>query len=280
MRRLIGSGALVLAAVVLGCGPGKELPDAPKNAKPVTPSNGDPFGPPPAASDPAARAVLDRAVKAVADGDPARIARGRVAKVTYQGGGIKLSTASADLTPTVRVLESVWPDSAVVADDFKGQLANNTFYLRGSRGWLKTGLVMNAASGTTDLGRVILTDLTAWHWMTLGLPLADPDAVAFEPTKKAPGTAVKVALPNRPVYLVSFDEATGLPVRVEFNPVEQGVRVHKVFTLSDHKAVGGLVLASKIEMTQDGHILGERWKDPTWEFPDSIPATRFDPPKE
>ncbi|VTT99906.1 unnamed protein product [Gemmataceae bacterium] len=279
MQRLIGSGALVLAAVAVGCGPEKELPDLPKQSKAAVPQGGDPHGVPPAATDPAAKAVLDRAVKAIADGDPVRIARGRAAKVTYQGGGIKLSTTSADLTPTVRVIEAVWPDSALVADDFKGQLANNTFYLRGQRGWLKTGLALNPASGTTDLGRVILTDLTAWHWMTLGLPLADPAAVAFEATKKAPGTAVKVALPSRPVYLVTFDEATGLPVRVEFHPVEQGVRVHKVFTLADHKSFGGLILATRIEMVQDG-VLGERWAAPTWEFPDSIPPSRFDPPKE
>lgn len=278
MRRLIGSGALVLAAVAVGCGPEKELPDLPKNTKPIT-SGGDPFGPPPAATDPAAKAVLDRAAKAIADGDTVRLARGRSAKVTYLAE-FKLSQHNRVLTPSTSTIETVWPELAVVSHDYKGQAANKTFYLNGARGWLKDGPGLHTqTAGTTDLGHLIRNDLTAWHWLMLGLTLTDPAAIAFEPTKKGTGTAVRVALPNRSVFLVTFDEATGLPVRVECHPVELGVRVHKVFTLSDHKPFGGLVLATKIETTQEGDLV-ERWTAPAWEFPESIPASRFDPPKE
>ena len=85
----------------------------------------------------------------------------------------------------------------------------------------------------------------------LGLTLAEPRAVAFEPAKTPAGTTVRLALPDLPVLQVTFEEKTGLPVRVEHHPVENHQRLHKVFVMSEHKPAGGLLLPSKLEFTQN-----------------------------
>ena len=59
MRHLSVSLLILFTAVILGCGPGKELPTEVRHPEPAKPPS-DPNGTPPAASDPAAKAVLDR----------------------------------------------------------------------------------------------------------------------------------------------------------------------------------------------------------------------------
>jgi len=275
MRRLSVSAVILLTAVVIGCGPGKELPDAVPRPKEVVGPASDPHGTAPTTSDPEAKAVVDRAIKAITENDPTRLAKAKTAKVVYQGAIQRRELR--DMSKATRTLETVWPSFALEVDDYKGEFLNTTFVLRNQHGWLKIGPTIGDLN-SADVSRAIRTDLTAWHWMLLGLPLADPKAVAFAPTKSPAGTVVKVALPNLPVYAVTFDSTSGLPVKCESNPLENNVRVRKVFTLANHQLAGGLMLPTKIEFTQDD-TLAERWGQPAWEFPDSIDPSRFEQPK-
>ncbi|MBA4187008.1 MAG: hypothetical protein C0467_03220 [Planctomycetaceae bacterium] len=270
--------AFLLTAVVIGCGPGKELPDAVVRPKEVSSSAADPNGPAPAASEPAAKAVIDRALGAISGNDPTRLSKAKVAKVTYQGA-VKTSPQNTDMTKASRVIETVWPSLALVADDFMGDFPNTAFYLRESQGWMRFGPKLNPETLPQVLGPVIRNDLGAWHWMMLGLPLSDPKAIVFGVAKKPGGTSVKVALPDRPVYLVTFDETSGLPVKSEYHPLENQLRVRKVFVMTEHKPVAGLLLPTKIEFTQND-LVAERWSSPNWEFPESIDPARFEQPKQ
>ncbi len=279
MRRLSVLGVVFSIAVGIGCGPGKELPDAPVRHKDVPGSADDPNGTPPAASQPAAKEVLDRAIKAITENDPGKLARTKVAKVTYQGS-IRTAPQASELTKAVLTIETVWPDLAFVTDDLKAESLTTTlaFVLHHPHGWLKIGPRLDQTP-PLEVGRAIRNDLSAWHWMMLGLPLNDPKLVAFDLSKRPGGVAVKLALPERPVYLVTFDEMSGLPVRSEYYPLEHSKRVRKVFRMSEHKSTGGLLLPTKIELTQD-EVLVEQWAQPTWEFPESIDPSRFEQPKQ
>ena len=62
MRHLsAGACGLLALAVVLGCGPGKEMPTEVRTSTKPTTSSVDPSGTAPTTSDPAAKAVVERA---------------------------------------------------------------------------------------------------------------------------------------------------------------------------------------------------------------------------
>jgi hypothetical protein len=275
MRCLGVRAGVVLAAAVLGCGEGKKLPDEvvkPQITHIIPP---DPLGPAPAASEPAAKAVLERAVKAITQGDPARLAGVKASVATYTGG-VHFPNAPTITDATLR-LEAKWPDRAVITFDFKGVLPTITFRLVQSDGWMSTG-GREQPGKPADVGQRIYTEIVAKYSVPLGLPFADTRTIAFETRKEPGGTTVKVAPPGTPILLVTFDEKSGLPVRVECYPLEDGRRVPKVSTLADHKPQGGLLLPTLIELTQNG-LPAEKWTLEKWEFPEKIDDSRFDAPK-
>ncbi|MCE9565702.1 MAG: hypothetical protein K8U57_27070 [Planctomycetes bacterium] len=273
MRRLSVFVVILLAAVVIGCGPGKELPDAVIRPKDVSGPKGD-QNTTPTTSDPEAKAVVERAIKAITENDPTRLSKAKTAKVAYQGENQRQGPGSA-MVKMVCTIETVWPEFALVKYDYKEFV--QTFTLRGPQGWNKYGLTL-VQMAPVDVGRLMRNDLTACHWMLLGLPLADPKAIVFSPTKTAMGTSVKISLSDLPIYQVTFDKGSGLPVRNEYAPLENGVRTPKFFTMSDHKSTGGFLLPTKIELTQ-GDAVVERFTEPIWEFPESIDPSRFEQPK-
>ena len=75
-----------------------------------------------------------------------------------------------------------------------------------------------------------------------------------------------------------LDEKSGLPVRVEYNPIELRDRVSKVATFADHKPHGDLLLPTSLELTQNGRP-AEKWTLEKWEFPEKIDAAVFEAPK-
>src|SRR5262245_34852076 len=90
MRHLSVLAAGVLAAaVVIGCGPGKELPDDVPKPKEPAPKPPEPTVKIPAASDPEAKAFVDHAIRAFTQNDPARLAKGKVSK-SVAAGTVKL----------------------------------------------------------------------------------------------------------------------------------------------------------------------------------------------
>ncbi|MBA4064642.1 MAG: hypothetical protein C0501_13200 [Isosphaera sp.] len=270
------AAGLVAVAAVLGCGPGKEMPDdLPAPAAPTGPPP-DPFGPAPAESDPEARAVLVRAAKAVGVNVPGGLARAKVSRVTRTG---KFQYKRPEMIDAGSRVEAVWPDRGHAVLDLDSVKA--TFRFRGRQGWHTQGLVTQDAN-PADLARIIRTDFHAQHWIPLGLTLADDKTVAFGRAATAGGTAVKVAVPDPPglpVFLVTFDDKAEVPVRVEYHPVEQGGRVHKVLAMSGHQPFGGYFLPADTKLTQNGR-LSEHWTTKGWEFPERLDEALFEAPKE
>ena len=277
MRRHGLPAAIVLAAVVVGCGQEKEIPPTV-----ITPSTtraipADPFGPPPAESDPKAREVLARAAKAVARGDAARLAKVKTSVAAHKGSVHFPNNLTG--TPASLHLEAAWPGRAVVRFHFNEVVPTITFRFAHPDGWMTPNPPGNPAT-QVEMGRFIHADLVARYTLPLGLPLADARTVAFDVQKTDSGTAVKIAVADLPdpVFRVTFDEASGLPMRAEYNPVEIRDRVSKVATFADHKAHGELLLPASLEMSQNGKP-AEKWTLEKWEFPEKIDPAAPEGPK-
>lgn len=272
MRRFSFMAVGLSVAVVFGCGPGKEMPeDLPQPKVGSTPA-AEPVPDSPATSDPAAKAVLDRAVKVITENVPGGLAKARVSRVTYQGAIQRPD--SKEMVETVRKIDSVWPDRALVSNEFKGGLfPTMTFRLRRPHGWGTNGATL-IDRNPTETGRAFFNDLVAQHWLPMGLVFADPKVVAYDPKKTAAGTLVKVAFPEAPLLLVTFNDASGLPVQVEYQAVEWGDRAQKLLELSDHKPFGGFMLPGTVKLTQNQR-LGERWATQSWEFPETLDESLF-----
>ncbi len=277
MRQLSVCAAILFAALI-GCGPAKELPDEIPKAEPgespgETPENV------PTQSDPAAKTSLDRAVKAITGDMPDRLKKAKVSVSTYRGS-IMLPNTPAPTPATLR-WEIAWPDRLRATYDLQATI-RQTFFLRRGLGWRADGPTTGdgkAGDGNpADIGRILTTELAAQAGVILGLTLTEPQLVAFEPRKTATATTVKVKVRALPVLDVTFEEPSGLPVRVEYHPRELGQIVNKMLVMSEHKPTEGLMLPTKIEFTQNGRV-GEQWTLEKWEFPEKIDDARFDPPR-
>lgn len=279
MRRSGVTIVAVLVAAFIGCGPGKELPDeVPKLPPPIEPT-ADPGGKPPAASDPGAKAVVERAVKAITRDTPAALDKAKTAVIHYRGvihlpqpnGTIKDDEAT-------QLWEVVWPDRARVTYDFK--VRQQTFFMTRPQGWM----VVDGREDPTDpnsMGRFVKGEIAAQFGAYSGLLLADSQAIVFDPRKSTnpSGTVVKIAVPDLPVVQVTFAEPSGLPVRVEYHPLENGRRVKKVLVLANHRVEGGLLVPGSIEFLLNDKS-GEEWKLEKWEFPEKIDEAKFLPSKQ
>src|SRR5688572_21113873 len=92
------AAGLLIAAVVFGCGPAKELPDeTPESTDRGQDSAAAPEAVP-TKSDPAAVEIVDRAIKAHTQNNPSLLAKGKVSRV-MASGDVKLP---AGLIPTRR----------------------------------------------------------------------------------------------------------------------------------------------------------------------------------
>src|SRR5262245_3595802 len=82
--RAWAAGALA-AAVVIGCGPGKQLPDEVPKSNTTERTTAEPKEKIPTVSDPAAKEIVDRAIKAFTQNNPDLLAKGKLSKVTANG---------------------------------------------------------------------------------------------------------------------------------------------------------------------------------------------------
>ncbi len=281
MRHFIGYTIVALiAAIALGCGSGKELPDVVPHTKEAGVTSPDPVEKAPEASDPAAKAIADRAIKAITQNQPDLLVKARNCKLTAHGL-FQLPPKNQTMTEAKCIINSMWPDRGQITYDFGGS-HKLVFGKRGVFGWWVNSPLPYVAP--SELAQVIQTDLMAQQWFLVGLGLAESGAVFFDPknekTAKSSTTTIKVGLKDLLVYRVAFDDQSGLPVRIEYAPLEIGqrVRVKKVISASDPMLASGLMLPTTISLTQNEQ-LAYRWTVDHWDFPEKMDDSVFDPPK-
>jgi hypothetical protein len=272
----------VTAAVVVGCGPGKELPDAiPKGT-----DEGEKEIPVPAASEPAAKVYLDKAVKAYTGGKPELLAKGKVSRVALRGTLLYPVENSQILAEASRSIAAVWPDRFAGRDEFqvRGEKITVSAWLLRPHITIMQGNQEHTPSNRTDAEQGFAADETAQHWMALFLPLTDPSAIVFDLRKQTAGQqafqTMKLKLGSFPLYQLTFAANTDALLRVEYTTKKQGVVVHGQFSMIQHKlGPEGLLLPGQMELQWNNTVV-ERWTAEKWEFPAEIGDAEFSPPKK
>lgn len=281
MRRFsAGTFGLLVVAVVIGCGPNKEIPTNVPSVKGSGPKTAPPTPKVPDTSDPAAKAVIEKAIAAITQKNPKLLSKGRVSRCLTHGA---VQLPSGPMSDATRRIEAVWPDRARVVYQFKGGTEPTlTFLLRGPLGAHYVGPQQIERGRPEELGTILRDDLIGQHWLPLGVPLDDPRAIAFDVQKSSvngrDATTLRFALPGQVVYELAFDSESSLLVRVEYTAKVLTGQSRKVMMLSDYKLVGGLMLPHALTSTEN-RLPAERWFVDAWEFPEKIEDSAFEGPK-
>lgn len=280
------TAAGLLAAIALGCGPGKELPED------ITHSRGTEQTPKkkiPTESDPVAREIVDRAIKAHTQNNPGALAKAKISKMTANGFVKLPSEGSGHFVdvPTFQTVMASWPDRLKFTQEYREHRSGTmTMILRGPFTWCGMGRTQNPNSNPQETENMMRKHGLGQYWLPLVFPLADSQSVVFEPRKglgTPPADVVRFALPDRPVYQLSFDPATGYLTRIEYTSNDFDIHEHRFWVLTEHKPFDGLILPTKMELTLTrANIRGEiveRWAVDKWEFPEKLDDGAFEPPK-
>jgi hypothetical protein len=267
------------AALAAGCGPEKQLPDnIPKRVE-----QKDDEAPVPKVSEPAAKEYVAKAARALTGGKPELVDRAKVSRASFRGKVYLPVTGESGLVQFAaeRTVVAVWPDRAQTTDDLTLEKRSERVQV-----WLRRPALSIRRGGTdfphpspVEGERVAACDVTAQYWLALGVPLADPNAVAFDLRAPADGpTRVRLALPDYPPFALTFDAKTDRLLRVEYQTTEQRRTRRKVWNLTATRpSADGGALPHTFEFRQDG-VLAEEWTAEKWEFPASIPDAEFVPP--
>lgn len=276
MRRTPGSAVLV--AFVLGCGPGKQLPDPSLRGQSGPPAPFAPLIPP--KSDDKAKAIVDAALKATSTGDVSRLEKIKAFRSSAKGymqrpvGGQTLNLE------TTREFETVWPNACRVRIESQSMLPL-TVGMRRPMIWMREGDKAVPFPDQRAAETNVAVDTVGHNWILFLVPLLDPRTVVFDPTSATIGDkkihVVRAAVPGYPVFTLTFSDAH-LLVQVEYAQVENGGVVNHVLAFDGHKPFGGVMLPTKVEGTHNGVVV-ERWTMTKWEAVEKIDDATFDPPK-
>ena len=276
MRRT--TGFAVLAAVVFGCGPGKELPDPSLRGQsgPQTPLP----TPIPTKSDDKARAVVDAALKATSGGQVARIEK--VKAFRSSGKGVMrrpVGRQELDLE-TTREFESVWPNACRVRIESQS-LKPLTLGMRRPALWMREGELLVPLPDPRGAEESVAIDTLGHNWLLYLVPLYDPKVIVFDPVQTTVGDkvfdSVKASVPGYPLFALTFNDAH-LLTRVEYSNFETGTWVTKLLILGEHRPFDGILLPTKLDSLRNGTQV-ERWTMTKWEVVEKLDESTFDAPK-
>jgi hypothetical protein len=284
MRYFIACALAGSIAVVIGCGPGKELPEDVPVRQETYVAPPDPEGKAPQASSAAAAAIADRTVKAITQDRVEMQAKARICRVTAQGKFRNHNTN--EMMDTIRTLLTVWPNRARTTYEFKdGLMPKRTLGIRDTFGWMNPPLPMYYPP--SEIAKIIAFDVTAQQWLPLSLELSGPKAVFFAAQSTKSGSVststFKIGWPNnteRPIYVITCDDKTGLPVKINYSPlhIDQRTRIRCMVTFEDHKPFSGFMLPTSMTLKVNDTIV-EIWTVDSWEFPETFDDKLFDQPK-
>lgn len=281
MTRLATGVALAAFGVALvGCGPAKQLPDAAD--LPTAPGTGEKAPAVPTQSEAAAREYVETVRKAFGGGNADLVAKSALSRATLKG--MMVDPESAAQASAKRTIAAGWPDRFFGGNeiDVGGGQSRIRVWVRGDALSIYQGDREQDRVNVAEYLKIVRADAVGQHWMALLLPLADPKAVVYDlksadvvlphTSQSRPMKLLKLVLPERPTYQLTFDAKTDLLVRVEYTTVELGGQMRKQWTVVEHKSgPDGRMLPTKTECRHKGALV-EKWDVEKWEFPASIDA--------
>lgn len=282
----------LIAAIVLGCGPAKELPDETPRSTEDGRGGGESKIAVPEKSDPAALEIVDRAIKAHTNSNRALLARGKTSRVTANGT-VKLTvTEGGNLipVPSHRTFLASWPDKLKLTHEFQAHIPGKmTLILRGAFSWQGVNNVQTPNLTPQQTAESMRTDGFGLQWLVLLFPLIDENVVIYDPRKAGgvgtpPADAVRVSIRGRPIYRLHFAPSSGLLTQIDYHQTDVTGPVLTEWILSDHQEFGGVLLPTDMKMARTTERpkfrdVVEEWKVETWEFPEKLDDNAFDAPK-
>ena len=275
----------IAAAVLIGCGPAKELPDDGSGSKGSDRGSTEPKEVIPASSDPVAKEIVDRAIKAHTQNNPSLLKKGKVSKMTATGT-IKVPVESRMANPqTVLKFFAAWPDRIKAVYEYKTELnATDTLLLRRPFQWISRDRAQIGIPQPQVFEDAMLSDCLAQHWLPLVFPLADPRAIVYEP-KKGVGSptadVVRFHLPERPTYSLSFDTSSGYLIQVSYSQRWKVRSTNSGRSENTSRSKDSCYPRNWTTRTPErskGEVV-QQWTVDTWEFPEKPDDATFDPPK-
>jgi hypothetical protein len=293
MRHLRAWAAGVLiAAIVICCGPAKELPDDIPRSTENGRGDGDDRESVPEKSDPAALEIVERAFKAHSQGNRSQLAKGKISKVTANGT-IKLAVSEGGSlvpVPSRRTFLASWPDKLKLTHEFRQHIAGTmTLILRGAFSWQGVNAVQNPNLNPQQTAESMLTDGFGLQWLVLLFPLGEENVIIYDARKGVgagtpPADTVRVSIPGRPTYQLHFAPSSGFLTQIDYHQTDVTGPVLTEWMLADQKEFAGLLLPTSMKMARTKERprfrdLVEEWTVETWEFPEKLDDNAFDAPK-
>jgi hypothetical protein len=281
-----------IAAIVIGCGPGKELPDEIPKSSENGQGGGEVVEAVPAKSDPAAVEIAERAIKAHTQNNPTLLPRGRISRVTAEGM-MKLPIGpdrESISNPAHRTFLAEWPDKIKYTVVFgppysrtQTLILHSPFTWNGTNGQQEPNL--NPRKAEEDMR----ADGCGLHWLVLLFPLKENGTILFGARKglgvgTPPADVISVSMPGRPVYRLHVSSNSGLVMQIDYQRTDQLGPVFTEWMLADHKPFGGWLLPTDLKLARTTERprfrdVVEEWKVETWEFPEKLDDHAFDAPK-
>jgi hypothetical protein len=293
MRHLLAWAAgAIIAGIVIGCGPAKELPDDIPRSTDNGRGEGDDRESVPEKSDPAALEIVERAIKAHTQNNPTLLEKGKISRLTADGT-IKIPVgeeSQMQLVSGQRTFLARWPDEIKYTVAFKPPHSGTRVLI------LKSPFTWTGLNGIQDPNlkpRSVEEDMRAdgygLHWLVLLFPLKVETTIVFDGRKglgvgTPPADVVRVSIPGRPIYRLHVNPTSGLVVQIDYEHTYQLGHAHMEWILSDHKPFDGWLLPTDLKLgrTTDRprfRDVVEDWKAERWEFPDKLDDNAFNVPK-
>ncbi len=289
MRNLSVCSAGILATLIFGCGPGKELPELTPPTQEPTKRSQEPEVTVPKASETEAKAVVERAIAALTKKKPETL-KGKLSRAVGTGNMKFPSDSGSGLmsVEATRDVQAHWPDKVKVSYKFLTHYTGTqTHILRKPFIWLGRDGTETPVPNRAMAEDAILTDTLAQQWLPLLFPLNDSKTIVFDRRQVAsipPTETIRVSISERPVYQLTFDSVSGHLTRVEYNHTDLLGRSFKSWTFSEHQPFGEYVLPARLEsgrVSERSKVREtvEEWTIKSWDFPAQFSETAFDPPK-
>jgi hypothetical protein len=241
----------------------------------------------PASTPAAVRGYLEQAIAAMTQNQPALLDRARRSRVRAKGtmllpddnGQLVRQNAERDMA-------AHWPDRIRLHYQAQPPLSLQlTFlYVKGKL-WLTRNQITQAATEAAMIDEAP-TDTLAQHWLPLLFVLQEPGVVAFDlrPAQgQPPRDRLRVKIPDRPIYHLSFDAQSRLLRQVEYRyqPLGTGRPITREWTFDQHQPFEGLLLPTRMIYAErlDSPPVREvkmDWTVERWEFPPEFPPELFE----
>ncbi len=198
-----------------------------------------------------AKAVLDRAIKAV--GGEAVL--GKAGVITWKAKGTISFGGNDNQYTGQTTAQGLDRSRAEFEGEFNGNTVKGVTVIDGDKGWRKFG------GDTMELGDDAVAREKRSMYLQIVPVLLVPlkgngfkvESAADEKVGDKPATVLKVTGPDGKDFTISFDKASGLPVKTVATVTGfQGEDFTQETTFANYKDFGGIKKATKLESKRDG----------------------------